>query len=171
MLQKCLFFTFQLYIYKRHRTHKAGDLCSIGIGRCWQNRIHFSSSFIAVPSEPPVLLTASDGERFMCGSKWKWPVTFPVARAALKPPHNGLPPQWVVSLCPSSLHIWCYFLNVSGLRLPFSSFWITSLSAQNVNRMMHKAAVQGPLNTSRSYWSHRLAVAQSATNVFCASWL
>ena len=46
--------------------------------------MHFFSSplyCMAAPSELAVLLTTPDSRGFMCRSKWKWPVTFPVALA------------------------------------------------------------------------------------------
>lgn len=69
-------------------------------------------------AELAVLLTASDSRGFMCGSKWKWPVTFPVALDQLSTCHTLYcfhNEPWL--FVPSSLHVWCWFLNMDILSL------------------------------------------------------
>lgn len=123
---------------------------------------------MAVPSELAVLLTAPDSGGFMWRSKWKWPVTFPVALASSQTAR-----QWTASTmsCGSLSLISSYLMLfpkcghlLSGrpgacvlARVFLFFFNFFSLSAWNVNCVRHKAATQGLLNTSRYYWSHRSA--------------
>lgn len=83
--------------------------------RCCENNTFF---FL------PFLLRGRDGRVINCAGRWgiyvqvQMEVTSDLScgiRPALSLHDNGLLRQWASALCPSSLHTWCYFLNVGIL--------------------------------------------------------
>lgn len=126
---------------------------------------------MAVPLELAVLLTATDSRGFMCRSKWKWPVTFPVALASSQTAR-----QWTASTmsCSSLFLIFSYLMLFPKCRhlltgrpgtccvttyvffFFFFFFFLSRLKMSTVN--------SGLLNISRYCWSHRPA-SHSVSNV------